>query len=753
MYYAAGSEGQSMKRNTMRFWLMIMMMLLFAGFMPQTVEAAKKNSQTSSERIKKVMAEGSGTDLFGESRNFTCWYDKEDDLYYMENPAENVYVYDAQRWSVTRAYRIVDSNGKTHFWYGKMKDNALVFEDKGYFVNGKIYDKNGKETGTLKTAEVIGFAVGYGGGRFVDSFKKILTGNDKMSSKEVLEKTVTSRSSVFSESKDSENAPAVTAMAGVTGIKGFYEELFGLRGPDHKNMPFYVFCNDSQYYNGQGLGKNSYSATYVDEESNRTCAIISLGYKEDLTTYTVIGHEVTHRYFDCLVKAGECDEKPALDEGFSDIMGILFTDWFDGDENGKAEDRLNGSTEWKTYGRDIKATAEGKSDLPRTYKGEHWDQDNEGHHNSTVITAAAYKMIQMPDDTKKYERLSSYQLANLFFYTMKAMDEAWDCDYPHCAFAVRSVAAQMVKSKEMDQKQADYVDHILEEAGLPASSAPEDTPETNVTGTVIVVKGPAAGMKNGHKVTEWDCVFFGNYWQDTDSNGDGKVDRNDSKEPVKWRVLSYDKASGEALLLADRNLDILKYNEKNEAVDWEMSTIRSFLNSYNKNFNQDKEDYSSTGFLNNAFTKKESAAILDTLLVNKDNAYFGSEGGAETMDKVFCLSLDEALDAEYGFLENKIKGTGQEWTSPDKSRVSYNTAFVADKEGYSGRASGNAQRWWLRSPAYTAAHAAHADNDGTVNFAGMNVTHPDAAVRPAIRLNLKKSAGSWTYAGKVSSGE
>ena len=735
-----------MNKKVMQFIMIVMALFLISEASPLKVEAAGNRTPAAE------MTEGSGTDLFGDNRRFPCRYNKKDKLFYMEDTAGDVYVYDSQRWTVTPAYRIVDSKGKEHRWNGKMKNGKQILEDGGYLVKTKVYDKNGGEIGTIKKYEVIGFAVSYGGERFVNSFKKLLTGNDKASS-EVLLQTVTSKSSVFSKNKESDNAPAVTAMAGVTGTKAFYEELFGLRGPDNKNMPFYVFCNDSQYYSGSGFGENSISAPFYDEDEKRTCAIITLGYKEDMTTYQIIGHEVTHRYFDCLVKAGECDEKPALDEGFSDIMGFMFTDWFDGDESRNAEERMDGSCEWKIDDRDIKAIIEGKTDYPTVYKGDHWNPKNDSHKNSTVLSAAAYKMIQAPVNANKYERLSSYQLANLFFNTMKAMDKEWDCDYQHCAYALRSVAAQMVKAKTINQKQADYVNHILEEAGLPAASAPENTNKQNTSDadTHITIKAPVTNMKNGQKITEWDCVWFGNYWQNTDSDGNGTVECNDSKDPVKWRVLSYDEGSGEALLLADQNLDIIKYNEKNETVDWEMSTIRSFLNNYNWKFNQDKEDYTSTGFLNNAFSKKEAAAILETLVINDDNALFGSEGGAETPDKVFCLSLDEALDPAYGFNKNEIKGKGQEWTMPDNSRVSYNTAFVAGKDGYRSNPAGSAQRWWLRSPGYTSAHAAHADNDGAVNYTGMTVTHSDATVRPAIRINLKKSTGLWTYAGKVNS--
>ena len=44
-------------------------------------------------------------------------------------------------------------------------------------------------------------------------------------------------------------------------------------------------------------------------------------------------------------------------------------------------------------------------------------------------------------------------------------------------------------------------------------------------------------MING--ISTWDCVYFGNYWQD-DTNGDGLANKNDAKKPIKWRVLQVD---------------------------------------------------------------------------------------------------------------------------------------------------------------------------------------------------------------------
>ncbi len=67
-------------------------------------------------------------------------------------------------------------------------------------------------------------------------------------------------------------------------------------------------------------------------------------------------------------------------------------------------------------------------------------------------------------------------------------------------------------------------------------------------------------------ITTWDCIWFGNYWQE-DTNGDGKSDKNDDKTPIKWRVLSV--KGDDAFLVADKNLDCQKYNDTFIDVTWE----------------------------------------------------------------------------------------------------------------------------------------------------------------------------------------
>ena len=227
---------------------------------------------------------------------------------------------------------------------------------------------------------------------------------------------------------------------------------------------------------------------------------------------------------------------------------------------------------------------------------------------------------------------------------------------------------------------------------------------------------------DGNGVTTWDCIYFGNYWQN-DTNGDGKADENDKKQPIKWRVLSVN--GNDAFLLADQNLDGKSYNKEYTEVTWATCTLRTWLNDT---------------FLNTAFTSAEQAAIKNTTVVNEDNPYNDTEGGENTTDKVYLLSIAEASNTAYGF--------NGEFNTRSETRVAKNTAYVAGKEGM--YAIGEVGVWWLRSPGYGSIRASHVDYDGLGDLHSFNVDCDGFAVRPALHLNLS-SSNLWSYAGKVTS--
>jgi hypothetical protein len=231
--------------------------------------------------------------------------------------------------------------------------------------------------------------------------------------------------------------------------------------------------------------------------------------------------------------------------------------------------------------------------------------------------------------------------------------------------------------------------------------------------------------------TTWDCVWFGNYRQ-YDTNGDGVTDDNDEKQPIKWRVLSVD--GDDAFLLADECLDCKKYNEEHPSLTWETCTLRQWLNGT---------------FMDEAFSDEEKNAIMQTTVVNEDNPRWDTEGGNDTVDKVYLLSLSEATNRAYGFPMSYPVNDYFVCSKTRRGKVTdyayHNGAYKSDYGEYAGMGW-----WWLRSPGTNSDDAMLVDDNGDVYNYDI-VGHGKYCVRPALHLNLSSSL--WTYAGTVSSSD
>ena len=263
-------------------------------------------------------------------------------------------------------------------------------------------------------------------------------------------------------------------------------------------------------------------------------------------------------------------------------------------------------------------------------------------------------------------------------------------------------------------------------AMLPAAALAADTGKA----IQLVSGGSAANIGGSQK----DNVFFGNYFQ---SNGT-------TKDPVKWRVLS--NAGGQLFLLSDQNLEVFQYHTERENVTWETSTMRSWLNGYGASANTGGStgiDYTNDNFLNTAFSAGEQAAIAETRVVNEPNTDYDTDGGNNTTDRIFLLSIRE----EYYSPTYFPRGT---------SRVSTNTTYVAagGKLGKGMNPAGEADWWWLRSPGFDNTQASFVEwADGSPNTDGQPVNYDRMAVRPA--FNLKLSSVLFTSAadgGKPANG-
>lgn len=247
-------------------------------------------------------------------------------------------------------------------------------------------------------------------------------------------------------------------------------------------------------------------------------------------------------------------------------------------------------------------------------------------------------------------------------------------------------------------------------AMLPTAALAADTGKA-----IQLVTNDGAGNIGGGQA---DNVYFGNYYQ---SN-------NSTKEPVKWRVLA--NANGQLFLLSDQNLEVFQYHTENESVTWERSTMRSWLNGYGASSNTGGSsgiDYTGDNFLDAAFSAKEQNAIVETAVVNDDNYGTNGEGGNNTTDRIFLLSIAEADNRSY-------------FPKYSSSRYSANTPYVADGGRLgtymNGEDEGYLDRWWLRSPGFNNSMAAFIEYDGGDVYEGNPVNNKASAVRPAFNLDL-----------------
>jgi hypothetical protein len=117
--------------------------------------------------------------------------------------------------------------------------------------------------------------------------------------------------------------------------------------------------------------------------------------------------------------------------------------------------------------------------------------------------------------------------------------------------------------------------------------------------------------------------------------------------------------------------------------------------------------------------------ILPTTNINVNNQWFGTDGGRDTTDKIFLLSIEEVVKyfGDSGQLKNR---PGDSWWIDD--------TFSKERVATYG---GKAWWWWLRSPGLIGDFAAGVGPGGGLDVCGFDVYDAEGGVRPALWLNLK----------------
>ena len=152
------------------------------------------------------------------------------------------------------------------------------------------------------------------------------------------------------------------------------------------------------------------------------------------------------------------------------------------------------------------------------------------------------------------------------------------------------------------------------------------------------------------------------------SVGDSLQMGNDGDTDIWWEVIAVD--GDRALVISRNSVDWKLFNEQYENVTWETSTLRNWLNDT---------------FYNSTFNSEERSKIFTTTVENPDNPDSGVDGGNNTEDRLFLLSVYE-VEEYYDRAAFRVAGLSSKAASSAKE---YNP------DGFINNLNSS---WWTRTP-------------------------------------------------------
>ena len=170
----------------------------------------------------------------------------------------------------------------------------------------------------------------------------------------------------------------------------------------------------------------------------------------------------------------------------------------------------------------------------------------------------------------------------------------------------------------------------------------------------------------------------------------------------QWRVL--DIQDDRALIISENVLEQRVYHESNTSITWENCTLRQYLN----------------GAFYDTFNESDKERIIEVTNVNLTTQFYGTNGGNDTQDKIFLLSLAEVV--QYFGDSGRLRPYAQLSDQYNENRIAYY--------------NGSAVWWWLRSPGKYSNNASSVGSNGYILGSGGSVTITLGGVRPALWLNL-----------------
>lgn len=186
----------------------------------------------------------------------------------------------------------------------------------------------------------------------------------------------------------------------------------------------------------------------------------------------------------------------------------------------------------------------------------------------------------------------------------------------------------------------------------------------------------------------------------------------------RWLVLA--KENSKVLIITESIIEENSYHKEYKHITWADCSLRKYLNNE---------------FYNN-FDINDRNRIIPVVNKNHDNHWYGSNGGMDTRDLIFLLSIEEVVCKYFGDSSSNLLSPGKNQRYWFQRKDPNNIKRIA-------KYNGDGWWWWLRSPGRVNVKAVYIHGDGNVGVQGNNImkgniseTEYRGGVRPALWLKL-----------------
>ncbi len=188
-----------------------------------------------------------------------------------------------------------------------------------------------------------------------------------------------------------------------------------------------------------------------------------------------------------------------------------------------------------------------------------------------------------------------------------------------------------------------------------------------------------------------------------------------------WRIL--DIQNNTALIITEDIIEQRSYHDAYKDITWADCSLRKYLN----------------GKFYNKFSTTDKSRIISVINKNPDNQWYGSNGGADTQDSIFLLTIEDVVCRYFGDSGEKLYSPGKNQRYWFERKDKNNSKRIARLEANKGRI----WWWWLRSPGRINVKAVYIHGDGNIGIQGNNILKGNISdgkctggVRPALWLKL-----------------